>query len=116
VICYKQRKEANVIDTMELIGEVKGKNVILVDDMIDTGGTLAKAAFNDGKGACKRFVHMPFYQEMLTKNREISIIRINSYRFYSKERIKQNKSVELCTSLQKLCTWYTITIPLVESL
>lgn len=44
VICYKQRKAANVIETMELIGEVKGKNVILADDMIDTGGTLAKAA------------------------------------------------------------------------
>lgn len=44
VICYKQRLKANVIDTMELIGEVEGKNVILVDDMIDTGGTLVKAA------------------------------------------------------------------------
>ena len=44
VICYKQRKKANVISHMELIGEVTGKHVILVDDMIDTGGTLAKAA------------------------------------------------------------------------
>lgn len=44
VICYKQRQKANVISHMELIGEVKGKNVVLVDDMIDTAGTLAKAA------------------------------------------------------------------------
>lgn len=44
VICYKQRAKANVISHMELIGEVEGKNVILVDDMIDTGGTLTKAA------------------------------------------------------------------------
>ncbi|MGB0881150.1 MAG: ribose-phosphate pyrophosphokinase [Polaribacter sp.] len=44
VICYKQRKKANVISHMELIGDVEEKNVILVDDMIDTGGTLAHAA------------------------------------------------------------------------
>lgn len=44
VICYKQRAKANVISHMELIGEVKGKNVVLVDDMVDTAGTLTKAA------------------------------------------------------------------------
>ena len=44
VICYKQRKKANVISHMELIGNVEGKNVILVDDLIDTAGTLTKAA------------------------------------------------------------------------
>jgi ribose-phosphate diphosphokinase len=44
VICYKQRKKANVIEKMDLIGEVEGKHVILVDDMVDTAGTLVKAS------------------------------------------------------------------------
>ncbi|MCG2460600.1 ribose-phosphate pyrophosphokinase [Flavobacteriaceae bacterium F89] len=44
VICYKQREKANVISVMELIGDVQGKNVVLVDDMVDTAGTLTKAA------------------------------------------------------------------------
>jgi ribose-phosphate pyrophosphokinase len=44
VICYKQRQKANVISHMELIGDVQGKNVVLVDDMVDTAGTLTKAA------------------------------------------------------------------------
>ncbi|WP_293297330.1 ribose-phosphate pyrophosphokinase [Allomuricauda sp.] len=44
VICYKQRAKANVISHMELIGDVQGKNVVLADDMVDTAGTLTKAA------------------------------------------------------------------------
>ncbi|MCC7332482.1 MAG: ribose-phosphate pyrophosphokinase [Flavobacteriales bacterium] len=43
-VCYKQRKKANVIEEMFLIGDVKGRDVILVDDMVDTAGTLTKAA------------------------------------------------------------------------
>ena len=44
VICYKQRAKANIISHMELIGDVEGKNVVLVDDMVDTAGTLTRAA------------------------------------------------------------------------
>ena len=44
VIAYKERKKANVVEEMFLIGDVKGRNVILIDDMIDTAGTLCKAA------------------------------------------------------------------------
>ena len=43
-ICYKERKKANEIDRMTLLGDVKGKNVVLVDDLVDTAGTLCKAA------------------------------------------------------------------------
>jgi ribose-phosphate pyrophosphokinase len=43
-ICYKQRKVANEIDNMTVIGDVEGKDVLLVDDIIDTAGTLTKAA------------------------------------------------------------------------
>ncbi len=43
-ICYKQRKVANQIENMTVIGDVVGKDVLLVDDIIDTAGTLTKAA------------------------------------------------------------------------
>lgn len=43
-ICYKQRKVANQIENMTVIGEVEGKDVLLIDDIIDTAGTLTTAA------------------------------------------------------------------------
>jgi len=44
VICYKQRSKGDIITHMELIGNVKDKNVVLIDDMVDTASTLVKAA------------------------------------------------------------------------
>ncbi len=44
VVCDKHRKRANEIASMQVIGDVEGKNVVLVDDIIDTAGTLTKAA------------------------------------------------------------------------
>lgn len=44
VICYKQRTKANQVDHMTAIGEIEGRNIILIDDLVDTGGTLCKAA------------------------------------------------------------------------
>ena len=44
VICYKHREKVNVVSKMMLIGGVKGKDVVMIDDMVDTAGTLTKAA------------------------------------------------------------------------
>ena len=44
VICYKERKKANVIGDMKVLGDAKGKDVVIIDDMVDTAGTLTKAA------------------------------------------------------------------------
>lgn len=44
VICYKMRKKPNVVEEIRAIGEIEGKNVFIVDDMIDTAGTVTLAA------------------------------------------------------------------------
>lgn len=44
VICFKHRKVANEVDSIRIIGDVKGKDIVLVDDIIDTAGTITKAA------------------------------------------------------------------------
>ena len=44
VICYKHREKVNVVSKMMLIGGVEGKDVVMIDDMVDTAGTLTKAA------------------------------------------------------------------------
>ena len=44
IICHKSREKANVVGSMTAIGEVEGRNIVILDDMIDTAGTIAKAS------------------------------------------------------------------------
>ncbi len=58
VLCHKTRNKPNEVAEMKIIGDVKGKNVILVDDMVDTAGTLTKAAnlmFENGAKTVRAF-------------------------------------------------------------
>lgn len=62
VICYKLRKKANEISEMQIIGDVKGKDVILIDDIVDTAGTITKAAdlmIEAGANSVKAFISHP---------------------------------------------------------
>lgn len=62
-IINKQRARANVVDTMTLIGDVKDRNVILVDDIIDTAGTIVKAGqliMDSGAKSVRAIATTPF--------------------------------------------------------
>jgi len=77
VICDKHRKRANEIASMVLIGDVKDKDVILIDDICDTGGTLAKsAALMKEKGArsVRAFCTHPVLSGNAYKNIENSVL------------------------------------------
>jgi ribose-phosphate pyrophosphokinase len=89
-VCYKQRKKANVIEDMFLIGEVAGRDVVIVDDMVDTAGTLCKAA------------------DIMMENGATSVRAIASHAILSGkayERIENSKLTELIV---------TDTIPLTQ--
>lgn len=81
VICYKQRAQPNVIEQMELIGDVQGKDVILLDDIIDTAGTITKAAnliISRGAGTVRVYCTHPIFSggayERLNKSKITEIV------------------------------------------
>jgi ribose-phosphate pyrophosphokinase len=64
VICYKQRAKPNVVEDMALIGDVKGKDVVLIDDIIDTAGSITKAAeliMSEGASSVRAFCTHPVF-------------------------------------------------------
>lgn len=64
VICYKTRAKPNKIAKMSLIGEVKGKDIVIVDDIIDTAGTITKAAdlmMENGANSVRAFCTHPVF-------------------------------------------------------
>ena len=64
VICYKQRAKPNQVEKMALVGEVKGRDIVLVDDIIDTGGSITKAAslmMDRGANSVRAFCTHPVF-------------------------------------------------------
>lgn len=71
VICYKQRSKPNVIGKMELIGDVTGKDVIIVDDIIDTAGSITKSAdliMDAGANSVRAFCTHPVFSGKAYEN------------------------------------------------
>ncbi|MTI39140.1 ribose-phosphate pyrophosphokinase [Fulvivirga lutimaris] len=77
VVCDKYRERANEIASMRLIGEVEGKDVIMVDDLIDTGGTMCKAAAllkEKGANSVRAVVTHPVLSGKAYENIENSVL------------------------------------------
>ena len=77
VVCDKYRERANEVASMRLIGEVEGKDVILVDDLIDTGGTMCKAAallMEKGAKSVRAVVTHPVLSGKAYENIENSVL------------------------------------------
>ena len=75
VICYKHRAKPNEIAKMRLVGDVKGKDVVLLDDIVDTGGTLCKAAeliMENGAASVRAMVTHPVLSGSAYENIEKS--------------------------------------------
>ena len=77
VVCDKHRKRANEVASMQLIGDVKDANVVLVDDLIDTGGTIAKAAkliMDNGAKSVRAICTHPVLSGNAYENIEASVL------------------------------------------
>lgn len=77
VLCHKTRERANVVSELKVIGDVKGKNVIIIDDLVDTAGTLTKAAgimMNQGALSVRAIASHGVLSEPATQRVEDSVL------------------------------------------
>lgn len=106
VICYKERKQANNIDFMNIIGNVKNKNVIIVDDLIDTANTISIASNlikKKGAKSIRAIATHPIlsgsaYEKIETSSLE-ELVVTNTIKLDN----KKNNNFKLC---KNLCTSY----------
>ncbi len=126
VICYKHRTKPNEVGEIRLIGDVKGKNVILADDIIDTAGTITRAAevlmeegANSVRAFCthpvfsgaayKRIQEAPFVEVMVTdtipvKEKCDKITVLSTAKLFAEviKRVQTRKSISSLFDLSKL--------------
>ena len=107
VICYKQRKKANVIEKIKIIGDISNKDVVIVDDMIDTAGTMAKASDlmkKNGANSIRAICTHPILSGNAYKNLEKSCIKelVVTDSLPISKKIK-NKSIKCC---KIICRYY----------
>jgi ribose-phosphate pyrophosphokinase len=103
VICYKQRSVANVVDTMKLIGNVEGKDVILLDDIVDTAGSITKAAelmIDNGAKSVRAFITHP----VLSRDAVEKIRKSVFVEFFVTDTIPLSEKALECDKIKVLST------------
>ena len=95
VICYKERKQANEIGEMKVLGDVSNKDIVIIDDMVDTAGTLTKAAdlmISQGASSVRAYcTHGILSKDAYEKAGEFFNIRISYHKYHS----KKHKSIKV---------------------
>ena len=103
VVCYKHREKANEVGKMMLIGDVTGKDIVIVDDMVDTAGTLTKAAelmvelgANSVRAVCTHGVFSgPAYERINNSTLEEIIVTDTIPRQHGSDKVKVISIAEL---------------------
>ena len=123
VLCNKSREKANEVASMQIIGDVTDKNVVLVDDIVDTAGTITKAAnimLDAGAKSVRAIAsHCVMSDPASFRVQESSLTEIvfTDSIPYSKKcaKVKQLSIADMFAETIKSCLLYTLTLPTICS-